>query len=672
MNEYKGNMETARRRQRKIYFIGFIFLIVTVLVVGFALLSAGGTPIKVTPTEVQKSAKIIIKSGVAVLFDNVIYSLAGNIKISVEAVGYRHEERIIESHKRGQSITVDLIQIPSRVTASTEPNARNTKWFIDGVLVNTGKALDRELEPGLHKLKVDNPYYYVVEREFESKRAQNTELTITLEPVIGSLDISTQPVNSLVMINGKAIIRKPMLLNRKGGIHSLLVSSSGYTSIEEQIEITNSKSSIKRFYQLAPLSADLTVIAKPVGGQLTLNGKRIDSGNKYQVDGNEVNKLSYHKQGYVSTVTNITVKPKGNETVQIKLLKEFGKIDLKSNPSADVYINNVFKGTTPTTLVLQTVPVDIELRKSGYISTKQNITPSSRRIKKIYLLLQTETASRLSNNPDVYVNSIGMKFKRFSPTPYIMGAPRSERGQRANEFKRNVTFKKMFYSGLHEVTNLQYKLFDQSHGVTGNTPVVGISWIEAAMFCNWLSKNENRQPFYRITDKRLASVDEDADGYRLLTEAEWEWLARKSGKAKQTIFPWGNDSVVPQNAGNIADETANGVTKYFVPNYNDGYVRLAPIGSYPSEVSGLFDVTGNASEWVHDYYSLVPPKKEEILSDPLGPTFGDAHIVKGSSWRSGTRSALRAAHRYGSSGGKDDVGFRIGRYLSGGNGTDAN
>jgi len=265
-----------------------------------------------------------------------------------------------------------------------------------------------------------------------------------------------------------------------------------------------------------------------------------------------------------------------------------------------------------------------------------------------------------------------MKIKRFSPAPFVMGAPRSEKGQRANEFERNVILKKLFYSGLHEVTNDQYKLFNQSHGVTGNAPVVGISWIEAAMFCNWLSKNENRRPFYQIIDMRLSSVDEDADGYRLLTEAEWEWLARKSGRAKQTIFPWGDDSVVPQNSGNIADETANGVTEYYVPNYNDGHIRLAPIGSYLIEASGLFDITGNASEWVHDYYSLAPPQKDEILTDPLGPTFGDTHIVKGSSWRSGTRSVLRAAHRYGSSGGKDDVGFRVGRYLSGGNNIDAN
>ena len=145
MNEYKGNLETARRRQRQKYFFGFSILLVTVLVIGFALLSAGGTPIIVAPGEAQKSANILIKSGVGVLIDNVIYSLTGNVEISVKAVGYRQEERIIESHEKGQSITINLIEIFSRLTASTEPSAGNTKWFIDGVLINTGERVHQKL-----------------------------------------------------------------------------------------------------------------------------------------------------------------------------------------------------------------------------------------------------------------------------------------------------------------------------------------------------------------------------------------------------------------------------------------------------------------------------------------------------------------------------------------------
>jgi formylglycine-generating enzyme required for sulfatase activity len=89
------------------------------------------------------------------------------------------------------------------------------------------------------------------------------------------------------------------------------------------------------------------------------------------------------------------------------------------------------------------------------------------------------------------------------------------------------------------------------------------------------------------------------------------------------------------------------------------------VGSFPPEISGLFDLTGNVSEWVHDFYSLQPPDRRQVELNPLGPEFGDSHVIKGSSWKSGTRTQLRAAYREGGSSGSDEIGFRIGRYLHG-------
>ena len=154
-----------------------------------------------------------------------------------------------------------------------------------------------------------------------------------------------------------------------------------------------------------------------------------------------------------------------------------------------------------------------------------------------------------------------------------------------------------------------------------------------------------------------------SDGYRLLTEAEWEWIARKAGRERQSIFVWGNDDEVPKMAGNLADETSKGMTKFYIPNYNDGYPGISPVGSFQPDRAGLFDVLGNVREWVHDFYSLEPPKKSELIVDPLGPSYGDVHVVKGSSWRSGTRGVLRSAYREGMGESSTDVGFRVGRYL---------
>jgi formylglycine-generating enzyme required for sulfatase activity len=312
------------------------------------------------------------------------------------------------------------------------------------------------------------------------------------------------------------------------------------------------------------------------------------------------------------------------------------------------------------------VPHRIELRKEGYRTVRKTVTPTGRRTIVVREKMLSEFAARLAEAPRRYSNSAGIELQLFEPQGvFEMGAPRHQEGQRANEFQRRVKLRKRFYASRHEITNRQFRTYRGGQGGPDTVPHTGVRWRDAAAFCNWLSEREKLTPFYRIEPDRPVVANPTTDGYRLLTEAEWEWLARRAGKPRQTVFTWGGESVVPKGAGNIADETANGLTRYYVPNYTDGHARAAPVGSYPAEASGLFDLTGNVSEWVHDYYLLLPPAAGKLFVDPVGPAFGDAHVVKGSSWRSGTRSTLRAAFRDGLVEGRDDVGFRIGRYLYG-------
>lgn len=103
-----------------------------------------------------------------------------------------------------------------------------------------------------------------------------------------------------------------------------------------------------------------------------------------------------------------------------------------------------------------------------------------------------------------------------------------------------------------------------------------------------------------------------------------------------------------------------------MPNYNDGYVNVAPVGHFRRELSGLYDMAGNVSEWVHDVYSIKPPMTNTSVRNPMGEQRGHSHVIKGANFRSGTITTLRPAFREGLTTGRDDVGFRIGRYLYGG------
>jgi len=286
----------------------------------------------------------------------------------------------------------------------------------------------------------------------------------------------------------------------------------------------------------------------------------------------------------------------------------------------------------------------------------------------VAVVLVPELKARLAEAPKAYKNSVGIDLKLFHGSAFSMGASRDELGQRANEFVRGIELKKPFYAALHEVTREAFSSFQGKTGVNDpKKPATSLSWEDAAKFSNWLSDKEGLEPFYRFSPAGgYAGINATADGYRLLTEAEWEWLARKAGRPTRTVFPWGDSSTIPAAAGNIADESAKGKVRFFVPNYQDSFAETAPVGSFSPEQSGLYDLTGNVSDWVHDVYSVVPPATNQVEVDPLGAPRGTTHVVKGSSWMSGTRTTLRAAYREGAAQGRPDVGFRIGRYLYGG------
>ena len=148
---------------------------------------------------------------------------------------------------------------------------------------------------------------------------------------------------------------------------------------------------------------------------------------------------------------------------------------------------------------------------------------------------------------------------------FTMGSPRREPGRRANEAQRDVEFKRPFYMGVNEVTNGQFRRFKSEHrsGIVGqhtldldNQPVVGVTWQEAALFCNWLSQQEGLPPAYEKKGDTLVAVNPMTNGYRLPTDAEWEWAARYEGCGNLRRYPWGDALPVAPRSGNYADTTA--------------------------------------------------------------------------------------------------------------------
>jgi len=207
-------------------------------------------------------------------------------------------------------------------------------------------------------------------------------------------------------------------------------------------------------------------------------------------------------------------------------------------------------------------------------------------------------------------NSLGQKFVRIEAGDFTMGEGAAPPKSKDEFYERDydetpahpVVISKSFFLSVHEVTNAQFEQFDAAHKElrardgrlsTDDQPVVMVTWQQANDFCAWLSKKEGRT-------------------YRLPTEAEWEYACRAGTKTK---FSTGDTL--------SAEQTNFGPGAAGRPDY-----QPAPVGSYPANPWGVFDMHGNVAEWCLDWYG---PYEAEKQTDPVGRVAGMSRVCRGGS-----------------------------------------
>jgi formylglycine-generating enzyme required for sulfatase activity len=333
-------------------------------------------------------------------------------------------------------------------------------------------------------------------------------------------------------------------------------------------------------------------------------------------------------------------------------------------------VNGELLGSANQTLRLQAVPQQIEIRRQGFITHSETVTPKPGVSQALEITLLTEQEARAVAIPPVIQGPQGQELRLIEPGRFRAGAPRREPGRRANETFREIELTRAYYMATREVSNRDFRKFQLKHrsGRAGRAslendhhPVVNVSWEDAARYCNWLSEKESLEPAYVFRNGELQGVVPLSNGYRLPTEAEWAWAARFAGGVSLK-YPWGGALPVASGSGNYADLSAEGNLEATLPSYQDGFPATAPVDSFGANAVGLQNMGGNVAEWTHDIYATVPSGSATLVQDPLGPESGDYHVIRGSSWMHSTVTELRFSYRDYGNKPRPDVGFRIARY----------
>jgi formylglycine-generating enzyme required for sulfatase activity len=257
----------------------------------------------------------------------------------------------------------------------------------------------------------------------------------------------------------------------------------------------------------------------------------------------------------------------------------------------------------------------------------------------------------------------GNKMVRVEKGSFLMGSPANEPERINNEGPQHRVNVTGFYIGKFQVTQKEYREItgkNPSYIKGDNLPVENVSWYDAIEYCNALSRREGLTPAYTIDKTKydtnnisdwddvgwVVTWNRSANGYRLPTEAEWEYACRAG-----TTTPFYTGSNITTSQANYDGKYLNNVKGVYRN-------RTTGVGSYSFAPNpwGLYDMHGNVWEWCWDWFGDY---SNAAQTDPVGPVSGSYRVARGGSYESAAFGLRSAARLYAVPNSSNTIGLRI-------------
>ena len=572
--------------------------------------------------------------------------------------------------KQGEQVRVMLVKLPGQIHVDT--NGVAAALSIDGKNIGPVPG-NYPVAAGKHEFRVTAPRYQPSASTVEVKgEGAKQNVNVKLRPAFSPVTIESEPAGARVALDGQDLGVTPLTTQIDEGNYTLSLAATGFRSWESSIQVKADTPQKIGPVKLGLPDGVLVVRSAPSQADVAVAGRyrgrtplelSLPPGIGYEI--------AVNHSGYEPSRRAVVVKAGERAGLDLTLKPILGEVTVRGDPpDAQLFVEGQARGSANQTLSLPSTELSIEIRRDGYQSFATKVVPQPGLARVVEYRLLTPEQVRAARIPPLIRTHTGGQLRRIPPGRYVMGSSRREPGRRTNEVEHEVVLQRTYYLGVYEVTNAEYRQFQPDHlsGVVRDRsldqddhPVVNVTWADAAAFCNWLSSQDGLPAAYTQQGDTYVLVTPVTTGYRLPMEAEWEWAARYEGGQASRRYSWGSSLPVPTNSGNFADKRSLAVNDTAVADYEDGFVTTAPVGKFPANPLGLYDIGGNVTEWVQDFYTVYP-ELMPVSTDPLGPESGTQHVVRGSSWRSANVAELRLAWREHADGKAQHIGFRIARY----------